>query len=212
MKTRMVKRMLLILLAVIPTMRAAAQDWKDVLKGVATAVEEKAGEKLSEKMDTLLIIGSWQYAKPDVSLKSVKGDLLTQAGSDLAAKKAEDHLVQIFNKLGINEHTVFTFNADSTYSMRTDKRTMQGTYSVNKKTREIIMTSRLKLRFAAVVEQNILKPKSLYLRFKADKLMDLAKHISGALVQKSTSKSIALVNNLLSKYDDLTIGYELKKQ
>ena len=202
--------LIVFVLAVLPNLQVAAQDWKSILKGVATAAGEKASSKLAEKMDTLVIAGKWAYSKPDVRFES--DDLLSKAGSELAAKKAEEQLVDVLTKIGINENTVFTFNEDSTYTMRTDKRTMQGTYSLNKKTREIILTSRLKVQFSAVVDQNILKPKQMSLRFNAEKLMTLAKYVTGTLAQKSTNKSIALANTLLSKYNGLTFGFELTKQ
>lgn len=211
MKNHSIKTTLIItLMVMMPSIKAAAQDWKSIFQGVASAVGEKASEKIAEKIDTLLLAGSWQYDKPDIKLES--DDLLSKAGSELAVKKAEEHMVDIFNKIGINEHTVLTFNNDSTYTMCTDNRTMQGTYSLNKETRELILTSRLKFKFTAIVDQNILKPNKLSVRFKADKLMDLAKHLTGALAQKSTNKSIALANTLLGKYDGMTLGVELKKR
>ena len=211
MKTSILKKFLfLTLLVAMPEVQVAAQDWESVLKGIASAVGDKASDKIGEKVKALNIIGSWQYEKPDVKLES--DDLLSKAGGELAVRKGEEQLKDVLTRIGINEHTVFTFNSDSTYTMQTDKRTIRGTYSLNKETREIILTSRLKLEFKAIVDQNILKPNSLKIRFKADKLMGLAKHVTGALAQKSTSKKIALVNNLLSKYNGLTLGFELKKQ
>lgn len=211
MKTSLVKKIAFVaLLAIVPNLQAVAQDWKSILKGVASAVEEKASEKIAEKIDTLMITGSWNYVRPDIKLES--DDLLSKAGSELAVKKAEEHLVEVLTKIGINEQTVFTFNADSTYTMKTDKRTLQGTYSLNKVTREIVMTSRLKVQFTAVIDQKILKPNEMSIRFKAEKLMALVKYVSGSLAQKSTNKSIALANSLLNKYDGLQLGFELKKQ
>ena len=211
MKTSTVKRMVFVaLLAVVPNLQAAAQDWKSILKGVASAVEEKASEKIAEKIDTLMITGAWNYVRPDIKLES--DDLLSKAGSEIAAKKAEEQLLDVLTKIGINENTVFTFNADSTYAMRTDKRTFQGTYSLNKQTREVVLTSRLKVQFTAEIDQKILKPNEMTIRFKAEKLMALVKHVSGTLAQKSTNKSVALVNSLLNKYDGLKLGVELKRQ
>ena len=210
MKNLTIKKILFLLTLVVFSTQAEAQDWKSVLNGVANAAGEKISGKLAEKMDTLMIVGSWSYSKPDVRLES--DDVLSKVGRELSAKKTEERMVEVLEKLGINENTVFTFNRDSTYTMRTDKHTMEGTYSLNKKTREIILTSRLKVQFTAVIDQNILKPNTMSFRFKAEKLMSLAKHITGSLAQKSTNKSITLANNLLNKYDGLTLGFELKKQ
>ena len=211
MRTVALKKILIVMcLVVVPVLQVSAQDWKSILQGVASAVEDKASEKLAGKVETLNVMGTWQYIKPDVKLES--DDLLSKAGGELAVQKGEQQLKEILTKIGIDERTVFIFNSDSTYAMRTDKRTMEGTYSLNKETREIIMTSRLNLKFAAVVDQNVLKPNNMSIRFKADKLMGLVKYVTGALAQKSTSKKIALVNTLLSKYDGLTLGFELRKE
>lgn len=209
MNTISLKKLIILSLLVWPGIQATAQDWKTILKGVASAVEDKASDKIAEKVDALNINGSWQYVKPDVKLES--DDLLSKAGGELAVQKGEEHLKDVLTKIGINESTVLSFNSDSTYTIRTDKRTHQGTYTLNKETHEIVMTSRLKFRFSAIIDQRILKPNTLSLRFKADKLMELAKSVTGSLAQKSTSKKIELVNNLLNKYDGLTLGVELKK-
>ena len=210
MKTRTFRRTVLMALLVASPVIGHAQDWKSILKGVANTVEEKASEQISQKLDTLMYEGSWQYVKPDIKLQS--DDILSQAGSELAAAKIEERMLDVLTKLGFNERTVFTFNADSTYVMTTDKRTLEGTYTFNKATREIVMTSRLQLQFTAILDQNILKPDLLSIRFNADKLMAFVKHVSGTLAQKSTYKSAAMANALLSKYNGLTIGFELKKK
>lgn len=211
MKTKILQKILLFtLLAVLPGIKASAQDLESILKGVANAVGEKISEKVSEKTDTMNITGIWKYVKPDVKFDS--DDLLSKAGSELAAAKAEEHLQNVLTKIGINESSVFTFNSDSTYTIQTSKRTLQGTYTINKETHEMVMTSRLKLHFTAQIGWSILKPNSLFIRFKADKLMSLVKHISGTIAQKSTNKSINLANSMLNKYDGLTLGLELKKR
>ena len=195
------------MLLIMPATTTWGQDWKSIFSGVADALGKKASDKIASKIDTFTVSGSWQYAKPDCRFESE--DLLSKAGGELAAKKVEAHMTDVLTKLGIDENTVFTFNSDSTYTMKTSKRTMQGTYSLNKETKEIIMTSKHCFHFTARVERNILKPNSMSLLFKADKLMNLAQTLTGALAQKSTSKTIASVNTLLGKYDGMNMGFEL---
>ena len=213
MKTNTLNKVMFIaFLALLPGMKVAAQnqDWKSILKGVASVVEEKVGDKIGHNLDTVSLTGSWQYVCPDVSFES--DDLLSKAGSELGAKKVEEHLAGILAKIGFNENTVFTFNSDSTYTMRTSKRTLQGTYSFNKETYEIVMTSRLNMKFNAEIVKKLSKPKSMILRFQADKLMDLFKQVSDSLAQRSTNKQMSLINNLLDKYTGLSLGFELNKQ
>ena len=206
------KNMLVAILVMLPGIKVAAQnqDWKKLLEGVASAVEEKVGDKIGHKLDTVSFTGSWQYVCPDVSFESE--DFLSKAGSELAAKKVEEHLAGMLTKIGFNENTVFTFNTDSTYTMRTDKRTYSGTYSYNTETKEIVMTSRLKIKHNAEIVRKITKPRSMIIRFQADKLMNMLKSISGTLFQKSSNKQMSLINSILEKYDGLALGLELKKQ
>lgn len=197
------------ILAFAPILEVSAQDWKSIFEGVASAVENKANEKLAEKYDTIRILGSWQYVKPDIKLES--DDFISKAGSEFATQSLEGRLVELLAKVGINANTVITFNENKTYSLRTDKRTMKGTYSINKDSREITLTSQARIKFTAKIDQSLLKPTSLSLRFNADKLMELLKHFSGILAQKSANKNVDMVNTLLGKYNGLTIGAELKK-
>ena len=206
-KNILAKIIIVTLLAFLPTVQMSAQDWKSILSGVADAVGKKASEKIREKIDTFTVSGTWRYSQPDCKFDS--DDLLSKAGGEVAAKKVEQQMMNVLNKIGINENTVFTFNNDSTYTMRTGKRTMQGTYSLNKATKEIVMTSRLRFHFTAKVERNILKPNTMSLLFKADKLMSLAQNVTGALAKKSTNKTISTVSSLLSKYDGMNMGFVL---
>ena len=207
---KITKFILLALLTLMPTTQILGQDWKSILTGVADAVGKKASDKLASKIDTFTVSGSWQYSKPDCKFESE--DLLSKAGGELAAKKVEQQMLDVLTKIGIDQRTVFTFNNDSTYTMRTGNRTMHGTYSLNKETKEIVMTSRLRFHFTAKVERNVLKPNNMSLLFNADKLMSLAQNVAGSLAQRSTSKTISTVSSLLGKYDGMTMGFELVKQ
>ena len=210
MKNKLIIKIIVVaLLAIMPTTETWGQDWKSILSGVADAVGKKASEKISEKNDIFTVNGSWQYARPDCKFESE--DLLSKAGGELAAKKVEQQMSDVLNKLGIDENTVFTFNNDSTYTMKTSARTMQGTYSLNKETKEIVMTSKFRFHFTAKVERNLLKPNSMSLLFKADKLMNLAQTLTGALAKRSTSKTVSTISTLLGKYDGMTMGFELVK-
>ena len=204
-----IKMLVVALLTLLPATQTWAQDWKSVLSGVADAVGKKASDKLAEKHDVFTVSGTWKYAKPDCKFESE--DMLSKAGGELAAKKVEQQMSDVMTKLGIDENTVFTFNNDSTYTMRTSTRTMQGTYSLNKETREIVMTSKFRFHFTAKVERNLLKPNSMSLLFKADKLMNLAQTLTGALAKKSANKTISAASSLLGKYDGMNMGFELIK-
>lgn len=207
---KITKIVFVIMLAVMPGMNMQAQDWKDILSGVASSIGEKVSEKVSDKAENISITGVWNYAQSEC--KFDRDNLLAKAGSELTAKKVEQRMADLFSKVGINESTVFTFNSDSTYTIQLGKSTLKGTYSFNKETKEITMVSRLKVRSTAKVTKNILSPDKMSLLFKADKLMNMVQSVTGTLAQKSSNKTINLANALFKKYEGMMLGIELNKQ
>ena len=211
MKSRTVTKLLLVvMMALMPSIEMCAQDWKNILSGVASSLGEKAAEKAVEKVNMPVIEGTWTYVKPDCKFQS--DNLLSKAGSEIASKKIEDKITELMLKLGVDEHSVFTFNNDSTYTIKNSKRTTQGTYSFNRETQEITLTSRLNIHFTAKVAKNLLAPNKLSLLFKADKLMNMAKTITGSLSKNSTNKTIGAINSLLNGYNGMMLGFELERE
>lgn len=200
------KIVVLVLLALIPGVQMQAQDWKSILKGVASQV----GEKVADKVDLFTVEGEWAYVKPDFKLES--DNLLSKAGGELAAKKMEEKAADLMAKVGFTEQSVFSFNNDSTYTLSNGKRTLKGTYSLNKETKEIIMTPRFGKSFTGKVVKNALDPKKMSLLFHADNLMSFVKGISGALAQRSNNKTISAANALLNNYSGAMFGFELVNQ
>ena len=192
----------------MPQVEMFAQDWNSIISGVADIVGDKLGDKVSQKVETFDVKGTWVYAKPDCKLKS--DDVLSKAGGELASAKVEQKLSEVMTRLGMTETTVFTFNADSTYTITRGNRTMQGTYSLNKDTKEIVMTSRLRMNFTAKVVRNVLAPGKMSLLFKADKLMAFVQNVSGALSKRSSNKTAASLNKLFNQYDGMMLGFELR--
>lgn len=205
-----IKVILMFLLAGMPTITIQAQDWKSILSGVANSIGEKVSEKVSDKIDTISVTGTWKYMKSDCKLQS--DDPLSKVGGELAAKKVESHMEELLAKLGIDENTVFSFNSDSTYTIKIGKRTLKGTYSLNKDTKEMTMVSRLKVRSTAKVTKNVLAPTKMGLLFKADKLIALVQNVTNTLAQKSSNKTINAAKTLITKYDGMMLGIELNKQ
>ena len=199
--------------AVLASGSANAQNWKSVLSGLAKSagekVSEKVSEKVAEKVDLVVLEGDWSYLKPDCRFES--DNFLSKAGGEVAAAKVEEHMSNVLQKIGIDENAQFTFTADSTYTLMIGKRNLGGTYSYNKETKEIVMTSRLKKSFTAKVLTNVLHKDKMSLLFDADKLMDFVKNITENIASKSSNKSILAVNNLLSKFDGLMLGIELQR-
>ena len=197
MKKSVLWRSVLVLaLCIAGTANGMAQDLKSILSGVANAVANKVtGESAS-------LTGTWAYVGPDCKFES--DNLLAKAGGEVAAKQVEDKMSGVLEKLGFKEGTTYTFNADSTYTSVVGGKTVNGTYSYNADTKELTMKTRLGLKVNATVSKGLL--------FKADKLMSLAQTITGAVASKSSNSAVSTASSLLSQYDGLQLGVQLKKQ
>ena len=184
----------------------SAQDWKSVLGGVVNKVEET----VSKVNESVSIVGTWKYTAPDCKFES--DDLLSKAGGEVAAKKVEEQMSNYLSKLGFNENTVYVFNADSTYTSTVAGRTVNGTYSYNKDTKEVTLKTKIGLKMTAQVSTSLLNGGTMSLLFKADKLMSLAQTVTGAVAGKSSNATVSTLNSVLSHYDGLLLGFEMKKQ
>ena len=197
-----------LLLGLILTVSTAVseQDWKSVLGGVVNKVEET----VSKVNESVSIVGTWRYNAPDCKFQG--DDLLSNVGGEVAAKKVEEQMSNYLSKLGFNENTVYVFNADSTYTSTVAGRTVNGTYSYNKETKEITLKTKIGLKLTAQVSTSLLNSGSMSLLFKADKLMSLAQTVTGAVAGKSSNATVSTLNTVLSQYDGLMLGFEMKKQ
>ena len=202
----MIGRFLLTGLMLTVSTAVSAQDWKSVLGGVVNKVEET----VSKVNESVSIVGTWKYTAPDCKFQS--DDLLSKAGGEVAAKKVEEQMSNYLSKLGFNENTVYVFNADSTYASTVAGRTVNGTYSYNKDTKEVTLKTKIGLKMTAQVSTSLLNGGSMSLLFKADKLMSLAQTVTGAVAGKSSNATITTLNTVLSQYDGLLLGFEMKKQ
>ncbi|WP_299233651.1 DUF4923 family protein [uncultured Bacteroides sp.] len=202
----MTGRFLLTGLILTVSTAVSAQDWKSVLGGVVNKVEET----VSKVNESVSIVGTWKYTAPDCKFQS--DDLLSKAGGEVAAKKVEEQMSNYLSKLGFNENTVYVFNADSTYTSTVAGRTVNGTYSYNKDTKEVTLKTKIGLKMTAQVSTSLLNGGTMSLLFKADKLMSLAQTVTGAVAGKSSNATISTLNTVLSQYDGLLLGFEMKKQ
>lgn len=202
----MIGRFLLTGLILTVSTAVSAQDWKSVLGGVVNKVEET----VSKVNESVSIVGTWKYSAPDCKFQS--DNLLSNVGGEVAAKKVEEQMSTYLSKLGFNENTVYVFNADSTYTSTVAGRTVNGTYSYNKESKEITLKTKIGLKMTAQISTSLLNGGSMSLLFKADKLMSLAQTVTGAIAGKSSNATVSTLNTVLSQYDGLLIGFEMKKQ
>lgn len=202
----MIGRFLLTGLILTVSTAVSAQDWKSVLGGVVNKVEET----VSKVNESVSMVGTWKYTAPDCKFES--DDLLSKAGGEVAAKKVEEQMSNYLSKLGFNENTVYVFNADSTYTSTVAGRTVNGTYSYNKDTKEVTLKTKIGLKITAQISTSVLNGGKMSLLFKADKLMSLAQAVTGAVAGKSSNATVSTLNTVLSQYDGLLLGFEMQKQ
>ena len=107
--------------------------------------------------------------------------------------------------LGING-IVYTFDGEGNYTSKIKKRVTKGTYVFDEKAKTITFTPAFGSAYTAYV---VTHGSTMTLTFNADKLMTTLKAVSNATSKLSTTA--AVVNSLLSSYNGMRIGFELKK-
>jgi hypothetical protein len=150
-----------------------------------------------------LLRGEWTYSGPsvDVSGKNV----LSGLGKPIAKGKLKKKLKNAFKKIGLNKaRPQFTFNEDGTCAIKLLGVSMNGTYNYNPSQEKITLkwhgiplTARLKRD----------GKKKLHLTFDADKLLKLFS-LASKVSDSSTLKALSF---LLDNYEDVMVGFELKK-
>lgn len=149
------------------------------------------------------IKGEWSYSGPAVDVSGK--NLLAGIGKPLAKGKLKKKLKSAFKKVGLDKMSPhFTFNNDGSCVMRLMGVNINGSYNYNPSSNEIAfkwhgfpMTAQLKRD----------GKKKLHLTFEADKFLKLL-----TLASKfSDSSSIKAIGKLLDNYEDIMVGFELKK-
>ena len=185
-----------------------AQDWQSSLKSVASNVADKAtGGALTQ----LALVATWNYMQPGVKLES------DNAVADLAASATtaslQSKLAGIYEKAGIKSGSCsVTFSKDSTFSLVIGSRTLKGTYAFESATHGITLTfsgSGELRKFGAMHGFAYLNGTDLQLLFSAAKALSLVQQVGEKAA--SLNSSLATVNSLASKIDNLYLGFEFAK-
>lgn len=149
------------------------------------------------------IKGVWAYSNPsiDVSGKDLVGGL----GKPIAKSKLKKKLKNAYKKIGLNKaRPQFTFNEDGTCSIKLLGTSLNGTYNYNPSQEKVTF------KWHGVPLTAHLKrdgKKKLHLTFDADKLLRLL----SLATKLSDSSSLKALSFLMDHYDDVMVGFELKK-
>lgn len=181
------------------SVQADAQNWKDILSGVAKAV---VGDNATTEFS---LVGTWNYVGADCQLKGE--NILTNLGGEAAGAEVEKRVEPIYEKAGLNTLQL-TFNSDNSCSYSVNGRVVKATYEFDPEGKVVTIKGGL---FGVKIKANIVVLGSnMSFMFDADKILSVVKTITGAASKINTSA--ATINTLANQFEGLMIGFELKKQ
>ena len=175
------KRILILAIVcmVMMAQNSYAQSWKDLLNKDNI---EKVVNAVTGKSTTVDITGTWVY---------------TGAAIELNEQLA---------KVGITSGKMsFTFNSDSTFVTKVNKKTVRGTYSYT------AGSDNIQLKFGKLIPMNVkvnCTSSQMDLLFNADKLMNVLTLIAS----KSKNTTLKTIGTLAENYDGMLLGFSLQKQ
>ncbi|MGL5318215.1 MAG: lipocalin-like domain-containing protein [Bacteroidales bacterium] len=177
----------------------SAQGILDVLnKGniketIKNAVENVAGDYLK-----FSIQGEWIYKEASIDL--VSSNKQANIGSQVLGKTLDNKLNEQLSRIGFKPDMMrITFEQDSTFQIRTEARTVTGSYSYDKNSNELtlIMAKMVPLRIQVKV-----LPSNVEFLFEANGLLNLGKTIGGTL----QIRALETLKLLLSNYQNMNIA------
>ena len=147
--------------------------------------------------------GEWKYNGPAVDVSGK--NLLAGMGKSIAKGKLKKKVKNAFKKIGLEKaRPQFAFNDDGSCTISMLGMNLNGQYNYNPDTEKIT------LKWHGVPFNASLKrdgKKKLRLTFEADKLLRLLSLAS----KVSDSSAIKALGMLLDNYEDIMVGFELKK-
>lgn len=173
----------------------------DAIEGITGIIGDIAGGGVEIKDLT----GDWEYVAPAVSFRS--DNLLKKAGGAAAADKIEKEIEPYYQKAGLTGLKM-KFNADSTFVMKVKRAELKGNVTKNKDGQYLFEFKAFgKVRIGSMTAYMSRSGKNVKLTFDVSKLISLVEKISVI----SGNASIKGIAALLSSYDGLNAGFELKK-
>lgn len=201
------------------SMSASAFDLKGALKGLGLGgktesavgtIADALGNVLStDKLEVSQLQGNWKYSAPAVTFASE--NFLKKAGGAAAASVITEKLAPIYKTAGLDKMTL-NIAEDGSFQMKVRGITLKGTISpLEKEDTQANFEFAFQAasfnvgRMNAYVEKNITG--GLKLTFDVSKLISLVETVS----KFSGNSTLKSVSSLLSSYDGLCAGFELKK-
>ncbi|MDE6468924.1 MAG: DUF4923 family protein [Muribaculaceae bacterium] len=152
------------------------------------------------------LVGTWDYTSPAVSFKSENA--LMNIGGAGAATAVESKLEPYYNRLGFNK-TTLTVAEDHTFILKLGLIQLKGTVEKDTEDTGLVFNFSAfgKISLGKVSANATKAGNTLNLTFEATKLVQLLTKISSVL----NSTALNTLSSLLNSYDDIYIGFKLKK-
>lgn len=161
------------------------------------------GKAVSEKE----LIGTWTYTGVECVFESQ--NFLAQAGGAAASGIIEGKINDQLRKYGIKKGvTKLTFNADKTFTATLGAKHMNGTYTLDTKSKVLVLST-----MSGLIN---LRPQigrsgsGISLLFESDKVLSLVGTVSGLVGQMGDSRFSTLAS-LLKNYNGMRVGLKLSK-
>ncbi len=150
-----------------------------------------------------MIKGEWTYKAPSVDVSGK--NLIAGIGKPIAKSKIKKKLKNAFKSIGLDKmRPRFSFNEDGTCAINLLGKNIGGTYNYNPDQEKIY------IKWHGVPITAHLKrdgKKKMHITFDADKFISLLT-LAGRF---SDSSTIKVLSKLMDNYEDVMIGFELKK-
>lgn len=196
------KRIIVLFFALFTISAASAQTFIGLVKDAATEVVDKVtGGKVTE----IMLNGTWEYDSP--SVRFVKdGDILASAASTLVTEGLESRLTKAYSYIGIKEDAAsFTFNDDDTFTAVLGKRTLNGTYTYDSATHQLV------LEFSSILKLGKLNGYAYIDGEELDLVFDCTKFMNFLTKLGSKSSLLKGVTAITDKYDSMMVGFEFER-
>lgn len=197
------KTLLLSAVALLVAASAAAQDWKDALKKIATtAVDEATDGKLTE----YALAGTWNYTGPGVKFEGE--DIASELGGAALETTVTGQLEKAYDLIGLRPGAgSFTFGeSDGNFSAQLGSHELSGTYDYDASTHVVTLHfAKGKLDLGSIEGHAYISGQQLQLVFPITKLVDLITRLGSRIsALESTAK-------LLEKYENVYLGFAFTK-
>lgn len=191
-------------------LKEALKDLKNGNGSTAETVKGAIGNLLStDKLDLKALEGTWNYSSPAVTFKS--DNLLKKAGGAAASAAVIKKLEPVYKLTGVDK-LVLTIDKEGNFSMKVRSVTLKGTVeTVTDKESQANFIFNFKAasrnigKMNAYVEKNV--SGNLKITFDVTKLVELLQQVG----KFTGNKTVNGLTKILSGYDGLCAGFELKK-